>query len=122
MLMSSLISELFPSATAMRWFKVDILAFVAAFSNSVLGGSNCSRAAASISTLQGLLSNSTLIYLPGTPEFIAASARWSVLDAPTPNIVVVPGTENDVVLTVNFPPISTRNANKVHMEISVAPR
>lgn len=46
------------------------------------------------------LSNSAKIYCPGSPEFEKASTRWSVLDAPKVNIVVVPGTEQDVAITV----------------------
>jgi hypothetical protein len=46
------------------------------------------------------LSPTAKIYYPGSEEFEEASARWSVLDAPTVNVVVVPGTENDVAETV----------------------
>ncbi|KAH6658340.1 FAD binding domain protein [Truncatella angustata] len=87
----------------MRGFNFVIFAAVAACSVvSASGESVCSRAAASVSRLKEVLSDETLIYLPGTPEFIAASTRWSVLDAPTPNIVVVPASESDVVSTVKF--------------------
>ncbi|CAG7952061.1 unnamed protein product [Penicillium salamii] len=48
------------------------------------------------------LSSSAKAYYPGTDEFKAANERWSNLDVPTVNIVVVPGTENDVVETVKF--------------------
>ncbi|WQF82340.1 Putative FAD-binding domain, PCMH-type, FAD-binding, type PCMH, subdomain 2 [Colletotrichum destructivum] len=48
------------------------------------------------------LSPTAKIYQPGTAEFIAASTRWSNLNPPKPNLVVVPGTENDVVETVKF--------------------
>ncbi|CCF44955.1 FAD binding domain-containing protein [Colletotrichum higginsianum] len=48
------------------------------------------------------LSPTAKIYQPGTAEFITASTRWSNLNAPKPNLVVVPGTENDVVETVKF--------------------
>ncbi|KAK2058632.1 FAD-binding domain-containing protein [Colletotrichum caudatum] len=48
------------------------------------------------------LSSTTKIYEPGTPEFIEASLRWSNLNPPRPNLVVVPGTENDVAETVKF--------------------
>lgn len=47
------------------------------------------------------LSSSAKAYYPGTDEFKAANERWSNLDVPTVNIVVVPGTENDVVETVS---------------------
>lgn len=48
------------------------------------------------------LSNTAKIYLQGSNEFTEASARWSTLDAPTANVIVVPGTQNDVVETVRF--------------------
>jgi hypothetical protein len=48
------------------------------------------------------LSPSAKIYYPGSEGFDEASARWSVLDAPKVNVVVVPGTENDVSETVKF--------------------
>ncbi|KAE8353374.1 hypothetical protein BDV28DRAFT_133215 [Aspergillus coremiiformis] len=48
------------------------------------------------------LSPTAKVYFPGSDEFELASTRWSVLDAPKVNIVVVPGTENDVVEIVKF--------------------
>ncbi|KAB8220157.1 FAD-binding domain-containing protein [Aspergillus novoparasiticus] len=48
------------------------------------------------------LSSSAKIYYPGSDEFEEASSRWSNLETPTVNIVVVPSTENDVVETVKF--------------------
>jgi hypothetical protein len=48
------------------------------------------------------LSPTAKIYYPGSEEFEEASERWSVLDAPTVNVVVVPGIENDVAETVIF--------------------
>lgn len=47
------------------------------------------------------LSKSAKIYCPGSPEFEKATTRWSVLAAPKVNIVVVPGTEQDVARTVS---------------------
>lgn len=46
------------------------------------------------------LSNNAEIYLPGTGEFDDASTRWSVLEQPEVNVVVVPGNAEDVVETV----------------------
>lgn len=48
------------------------------------------------------LSASAKVYFPGSDEFDEASSRWSNLETPTVNIVVVPSTENDVVETVRF--------------------
>ena len=52
------------------------------------------------------LSKNAHIYLPGSDGFIAAVARWSSLDAPVANVVVVPSTEHDVVETVSLLPLS----------------
>jgi hypothetical protein len=48
------------------------------------------------------LSSTAKVYYPGSNEFEEASSRWSNLEIPTVNIVVVPSTENDVVETVSF--------------------
>ncbi|RYP58486.1 hypothetical protein DL769_008937 [Monosporascus sp. CRB-8-3] len=48
------------------------------------------------------LSSSARVYYPGSDDFEEASTRWSNLDIPTVNIIVVPSTENDVVETVKF--------------------
>ncbi|KAL0941656.1 FAD-dependent oxygenase [Colletotrichum truncatum] len=48
------------------------------------------------------LSSTAKIYQPGSDEFTAASTRWSNLNAPTVNLVVVPGNEQDVAETVKF--------------------
>ena len=49
-----------------------------------------------ITELTPLLSGHALVFLPGSVYFNKTSTRWSVLEAPTPNIAIVPGTENDV--------------------------
>lgn len=50
--------------------------------------------------LQNKLSNSAKIQHPSSTEFSDASARWPRLDEHKVNVVVVPGTENDVAETV----------------------
>ncbi|GAW22033.1 hypothetical protein ANO14919_115680 [Xylariales sp. No.14919] len=50
--------------------------------------------------LKNSLSPAAAIYLRGSKEFEAKTARWSELDTPTANIVVIPATEDDVVDTV----------------------
>lgn len=52
------------------------------------------------------LSNTAQIYQPGTAAFNAAVLRWSNYSTPVANVVVVPGTENDVVQTVRLLPKS----------------
>lgn len=51
--------------------------------------------------LASKLSPSAHIYLPGSDGFNSLVARWSNLSMPVANVVVVPGTENDVVQTVS---------------------
>src|SRR5437588_9106306 len=65
-------------------------------------GGICPSGDADLTQLGETLSSTAKIYFPGSAEFEAASARWSVLEAPKVNIVVVPGTENDVAETVSF--------------------
>ncbi|KAF5020484.1 hypothetical protein F66182_7494 [Fusarium sp. NRRL 66182] len=48
------------------------------------------------------LSKSAKVYFPGSAGFDKASTRWSVLEAPKVNVVVVAGTEKDVGETVKF--------------------
>ncbi|SPJ74581.1 related to oxidoreductase [Fusarium torulosum] len=55
-----------------------------------------------LSQLGKKLSKSAKIYCPGSAEFEKATTRWSVLEAPKVNIVVVPGTEEDVIKTVKY--------------------
>ncbi|KAH7564380.1 hypothetical protein BM1_01427 [Bipolaris maydis] len=43
------------------------------------------------------------IYLPDTDDFISYTTRWSNLEAPTPSVVIAPGTENDVQHIVDYP-------------------
>ena len=56
--------------------------------------------------LAGKLSPTAKIYLPGSDEFDAASARWSALEAPKVNVVVVAGIPDDVAVTVSFSSLS----------------
>lgn len=96
----------------MRWLKIEAVAALAASAVPAsclsvpvacdLGGI-CPRGDADLQELGGKLSSTGKIYFPGSTEFEQASTRWSVLDAPKVNVVVVPGTENDVVETVCRP-------------------
>ncbi|KAI1843999.1 hypothetical protein JX265_005819 [Neoarthrinium moseri] len=65
----------------------------------------CARAdtrQANYTELAEQLSSSALIYLPGSDTFEDAVARWSNLSVPVANVVVSPGSEEDVVTTVKF--------------------
>jgi hypothetical protein len=60
-----------------------------------------SRGNYDMTELQNKLSSTAKIYYPNSTEFNDASVRWSLLDEPKVNVVVVPGTENDVAETVS---------------------
>ncbi|KAF1958357.1 FAD-binding domain-containing protein [Byssothecium circinans] len=55
-----------------------------------------------VKTLAPYLSSAAKIYLPGSTEFTTYTVRWSNLEPPTPNVVIVPGTEKDVAEIVKF--------------------
>lgn len=55
------------------------------------------------SKLAEQLSSTASIYWPGSEQFNDITLRWSNLSVPIANIVVVPGTEDDVVKTVINP-------------------
>ena len=89
----------------MLWLKWKTVAVVAAWATTsacteILGRSTVK--CDSVRQFAKKLSPGAQVYFPGTKEFDTASERWSVLDAPTVNAVVVPATENDVVETVNI--------------------
>jgi FAD/FMN-containing dehydrogenase len=56
-----------------------------------------------VKSLAPQLSAKTKIYLPGSTEFTTYTVRWSNLEAPTPNVVIAPGTEKDVQQIVCYP-------------------
>jgi hypothetical protein len=58
------------------------------------------RHTVNLTGLGAKLSPTAKIYYPGSEGFEEASTRWSVLDEPRVNVVVVPGTEDDVAETV----------------------
>ncbi|KAM5349276.1 hypothetical protein ACJ41O_005783 [Fusarium nematophilum] len=93
----------------MRSFQLNVLAAVAAWAV----GSACANIPLACDALAGKcpedinklakkLSKAAKIYFPGSDEFVQASTRWSVLETPKVNIVVVPGTEKDVAETVKY--------------------
>ncbi|KAI0428763.1 FAD binding domain protein [Xylaria sp. FL1042] len=61
--------------------------------------------------LREKLSAGAQILSPGSDGYAQATERWSVLDAPSINIVVVPSTENDVAETV-------KHANSLNIPFS----
>ncbi|KAI0857449.1 putative FAD-dependent oxygenase [Xylaria cubensis] len=75
---------------------------------------NCESSNELLQDLRTSLSSSAAVYLPGSGEFEVATTRWSELDAPTPNVVVVPATEDDVAHTYT---IQVHQANKCGLPI-----
>ena len=61
----------------------------------------CPRGDEDFKALGSSLSRGADVYFPGSSGFKNATARWSVLEEPTVNVVVVPATEHDVVETVS---------------------
>lgn len=56
---------------------------------------------ADIAALQKRLSPGAQIFIPGSNEYDEATNRWSALNAPDFNLVVVPSVEKDVAETVH---------------------
>jgi hypothetical protein len=55
-----------------------------------------------VKQLSPFLSKSAQIYLPNTDQFKTYTTRWSNLETPTINLVVVAGTEQDVATVVSI--------------------
>ncbi|GAO13091.1 uncharacterized protein UV8b_03469 [Ustilaginoidea virens] len=62
----------------------------------------CPRDVGEARELQARLSPGAKVYFPGSQGFNDSSRRWSSLDPPTVNVVVVPATEQDVAATVKY--------------------
>ncbi|KAJ5832859.1 hypothetical protein N7474_001170 [Penicillium riverlandense] len=63
---------------------------------------HCPRGDSDLTALGYNLSSTAKVYFPRSSGFKNATTRWSVLAEPKVNVVVVPGTENDVVETVKY--------------------
>jgi hypothetical protein len=61
-----------------------------------------SVASIDLTTLAPELSPAARIYLPGSSDFAATTIRWSKLEPPAPNVVITPGTEQDVAKIVGL--------------------
>ncbi|KAJ5163151.1 FAD-binding type 2 [Penicillium coprophilum] len=95
------------------YFKTEVFTAVAAWALSAaslsfysdcdyIEGGLCPRGDADLQALGKQLSSSAKLYFPGSSGFKDLTTRWSTLAEPKVNVVVVPGTENDVVQTVKF--------------------
>ncbi|OQE25457.1 hypothetical protein PENSTE_c006G05090 [Penicillium steckii] len=82
-----------------------LLTVVAAWASIAAGSAlqgSCSSCDIDLKALGKSLSSTAKVYCPGTSGFKNVTTRWSVLEEPKVNVVVVPGTENDVVETVKY--------------------
>lgn len=92
----------------MYGFKIEVITAVAAWAFSAasltvpsgIEGGLCPRGDADFEEFGKKLSSSAKVYSPGSSGFKDVTTRWSALEVPTVNVVVVPGNENDVVETV----------------------
>ncbi|CAK7212664.1 hypothetical protein SCUCBS95973_001540 [Sporothrix curviconia] len=76
---------------------------LAAFAvESAVAAAVCKTSPLDTSSLVKKLSAGAYILNSTSAAFADAAARWSSLDAPVPNLIVVPATEQDVVQTVLF--------------------
>lgn len=66
------------------------------------------------------LSKNAQIYVPDDSQFKTYTVRWSNLEAPTVNVVVLPGTEADVSQIVCFPLPLTPLVAQATMDVSEA--
>lgn len=73
-----------------------------ALSGVAIAAGTTSSTACNYTALASRLSSTSSIILPGSSDFNDTVARWSNLEPPTANLVVVPGTEDDVVQTVSI--------------------
>ncbi|KAJ5779442.1 hypothetical protein N7457_007162 [Penicillium paradoxum] len=97
----------------MYYFKQRMISAIAAWGFSAachgfpigckdIEGGHCPRGDADLDALGKNLSSSAQVYFPGSSGFSDATTRWSALAEPTVSVLVVPGTENDVVETVRY--------------------
>lgn len=68
-----------------------------------------------IQALEENLSENAQVYVPSDEPFAALTVRWSNLEPPTPNVVVVAAIEEDVSQTVSSPlsPYSSLHAKQL---------
>ncbi|KAJ5707489.1 FAD-dependent oxygenase [Penicillium malachiteum] len=85
-------------------FKLNVLAALAACASLVAGHSQShhSNSNSELEDFQKTLSASAKLYFNGSDGFANVTTRWSALEEPTVNVVIVPGTENDVVEIVKY--------------------
>lgn len=93
----------------MRPFWLQAIAIVAWAAAGIATSSKSQDVVEQVQTLGQKLSHDAQIIPPCSDQFGKATLRWSTLDEPQPNIVVVPATEDDVVQTVSTDLITGRS-------------
>ncbi|KAI0404550.1 hypothetical protein F4802DRAFT_566389 [Xylaria palmicola] len=85
---------------------MEVVAAIAAWAFQLISRNPPTSTAAwgiqAVEDLAGRLSPGAQVYLPGSDRFAQATTRWSVLEAPSFKLVVVPHVENDVAVTVKY--------------------
>jgi hypothetical protein len=92
----------------MHWFQLEVFAALAAWSltsaaaSTPLPGNDLAGKCPinGVDDLVKQLSKEAKLFFPGSDDFLQATFRWSSLDVPKVNMVVVPGIEKDVAVTV----------------------
>jgi hypothetical protein len=87
-------------------FSLRSITAIAALASTVVGSAvqgKCPSSDVDVKAFAKSLSRTAEIYYPGSSGFENVTTRWSVLEEPKVNVVVVPGTENDVAETVRLP-------------------
>ncbi|CAI7676577.1 unnamed protein product [Penicillium pancosmium] len=86
-------------------FSLRLITAIAALASTVVGSSvqgKCPTGDVDMKAFAKSLSRTAEVYYPGSSGFENVTTRWSVLEEPKVNVVVVPGTENDVAETVKY--------------------
>ena len=103
LLMCSMFSRFLAPAVVAAWAVISVLPAVTCGPTTPLDIFPRTPAAGiDVKTLAPYLSPTAKIYFPGSTGFTTYTVRWSNLEAPTPNVVILPGTEKDVSKIVSF--------------------
>lgn len=62
---------------------------------------HCNSTASLFRALEASLSPDAVVFYPGSEGFQTATRRWSELESPTADVLIVPATEDDVARTVS---------------------
>lgn len=73
-----------------------------AIENLSARGTTSGTCSSNFTALGNQLSSGAEIYFPGSADFTTVTSRWSSLDTPNISVAVLPATENDVAVTVQY--------------------